>query len=190
MDDSVIAALAKWPNVPAVFGWLALTARGEWRLRGEPIANAAIRDFIGRNYTVDEHGRWYFQNGPQRVFAELESTPWIYHRTAEGGLVAHTGVAPSRCVGTALLDGAALLLVTELGPGVVDDRDAAAVIETVSDLAGAALSAVGIERWLAGAAQAQFVPSRLCMAGEPLVIERLAASDAPARYGYSRNPQP
>ena len=49
MDESVVAALAKWPNVPAVFGLLALTGRGEWRLRGEPIANVAIRDFIGRN---------------------------------------------------------------------------------------------------------------------------------------------
>ncbi len=190
MDDSVIAALAKWPNVPAVFGWLALTSRGEWRLRGEPIGNAAIRDFIGRNYMADERGRWYFQNGPQRVFVELESTPWIYRPTTEGGIVTHTGSTPSRCVGVALLDSAVLMLVTELGPGIVDDRDAFAVIETVTDAGGAALSAAGVERWLTGAADAQFVPARLRMAGEPLVIERLAASNVPARYGYVRSPQP
>src|SRR5690606_15898587 len=35
MDPEVLAAIAKWPNVPAVYGWLGLTARGEWRLRGE-----------------------------------------------------------------------------------------------------------------------------------------------------------
>jgi hypothetical protein len=189
MDESVIAALAKWPNVPAVFGWLALTGRGGWRLRGEPIANVAICDFIGRNYAGDERGRWYFQNGPQRVFVELEVTPWIYRRAADGGIVAHTGIAPSRCHGAALLDDAALLLVTELGPGVVDDRDAAAVIETISDLAGAALSAADIERWLAGAAQAQFVPSRLRLEGVAQTIERLASADAPRRYGYTRSPQ-
>ncbi len=78
MDADVIAAMAKWPNVPAVFGWLQLTARGEWRIRGERIANPAIRAFIGRNYAVDSNGRWYFQNGPQRVFASLALTPWVY----------------------------------------------------------------------------------------------------------------
>ncbi|MGB3277244.1 MAG: DUF2946 family protein, partial [Castellaniella sp.] len=30
MDDQVLAAMARWPNVPAVHGWLSLTARGQW----------------------------------------------------------------------------------------------------------------------------------------------------------------
>jgi hypothetical protein len=59
MDPLVLAALAKWPDVPAVTGWLSLTARGDWRLRGEPIGNDAIRAFIGRNYASDAQGRWY-----------------------------------------------------------------------------------------------------------------------------------
>ena len=42
MDADVLAAIAKWPNVPAVFGWLGLTARGEWRLKGQSIENAAM----------------------------------------------------------------------------------------------------------------------------------------------------
>ena len=29
MDESVIRALAKWPNVPAVYGWLSLSRRGD-----------------------------------------------------------------------------------------------------------------------------------------------------------------
>ena len=75
MDEIVKAAMARWPNVPAVYGWLELTARGEWRIKGEPIDNAAIRDFIARNYAHDGRGNWFFQNGPQRVFVSLEATP-------------------------------------------------------------------------------------------------------------------
>jgi len=87
MDESVKQALAKWPNVPACTGWLALDRRGNWRMRdeaaqqngapGSPIRHAALLAFIGRNYQADEGGRWYFQNGPQRVYVELAYTPWI-----------------------------------------------------------------------------------------------------------------
>ena len=73
MDAAVARALAKWPNVPGVYGWLALDRRGNWLIRSasatqrfEKIGNAALRDFIGRNYEPDAQGRWYFQNGPQR----------------------------------------------------------------------------------------------------------------------------
>jgi hypothetical protein len=33
MDDIVKAAMAKWPDVPDCYGWLALDARGNWRMR-------------------------------------------------------------------------------------------------------------------------------------------------------------
>ncbi len=94
MDEIVKAAMAKWPNVPAVYGWLELTARGEWRIKGEPIDNASIRDFIARNYAHDDHGNWFFQNGPQRVFVSLEATPLIYRLDESGRLQAHTGTRP------------------------------------------------------------------------------------------------
>jgi len=77
MDDTVRRALERWPGVPAVYGWLALDRRGEWRLRNpasgafERIGNAALRAFIARNYAADARGAWYFQNGPQRVYARL-----------------------------------------------------------------------------------------------------------------------
>lgn len=185
MDQSVIAALARWPDVPAVFGWLALTARGEWRLRGDPIGNSAIREFIGRNYADDERGRWFFQNGPQRVFVELETTPIVYRSTAAGTVVAHTGITPARCSGVALIDGATLLLVTDLGAGMIDDRDAATVIDIISTADGVAL-----EPWLTGGCEAQFVPSRLGMAGAPLTIGRMTSADLSATFGYTRKPQP
>ncbi|HET8728586.1 MAG TPA: DUF2946 family protein, partial [Alphaproteobacteria bacterium] len=30
MDESVLRAMTKWPNVPAVYGWLQLDQRGNW----------------------------------------------------------------------------------------------------------------------------------------------------------------
>ena len=93
MDDSVLRAMAKWPNVPAVYGWLALDRRGRWLLRDEPIANRAAVRFIDRNYGVDDGGRWYFQNGPQRVFVRLDYTPWVLRLRVDGGLDTHTGLA-------------------------------------------------------------------------------------------------
>lgn len=87
MDDIVKAALAKWPNVPHCTGWLLLDRRGTWRMRderaqalgelGTPVRHAALVGFISRNYECDEHGRWFFQNGPQRVYVELAYTPWV-----------------------------------------------------------------------------------------------------------------
>lgn len=77
----------KWPNVPDCFGWLALDRRGQWRMRdefaqqnrlpGHVIQHAALNDFIARNYACDQIGRYFFQNGPQRVFVTLDATPWI-----------------------------------------------------------------------------------------------------------------
>src|SRR2546426_9738724 len=83
MDAVVAQAMAKWPNVPAVYGWLALDRRGNWLIKGERIANQALRDFISRNYEADDAGRWYFQNGPQRVYVTLAYTPLVVHYDAD-----------------------------------------------------------------------------------------------------------
>ena len=58
MDDAVLRSMAKWPNVPAVYGWLRLDRRGNWLLKGERINNPAIVECIGRNYEPDAQGRW------------------------------------------------------------------------------------------------------------------------------------
>ena len=108
MDDIVKQAMIKWPNVPACTGWLGLDARGQWRLRdaqaqacgfftsgnegakGSELRHEKLIEFIGRNYLREADGRWFFQNGPQRVYVELEATPWIWRlRCAEGGVQLH-----------------------------------------------------------------------------------------------------
>jgi len=49
----------------------------ENKLPGNVIQHRALNDFISRNYACDTLGRYFFQNGPQRVFITLDASPWI-----------------------------------------------------------------------------------------------------------------
>ena len=73
MEDWVHRAMARWPNVPALYGWLSLDRRGRWRIQNETISRPQIIDTFNRNYAADEQGRWYFQNGPQRGYGRDEA---------------------------------------------------------------------------------------------------------------------
>lgn len=140
MDDIVKQAMVKWPHVPACLGWLALDARGDWYLRderaqaagafasGAPGAKGArlehrgLIEFIGRNYAPDANGCWYFQNGPQRVFVELEATPLVWRVQADFSVLDHMG--RSAQVQRCLLDEHGLLyLWAETGLGLVHTQD-------------------------------------------------------------------
>jgi len=57
MDEIVLRAIAKWPDVPSVYNWLRLDRRGNWLVKGERIGNAAVVEFIGRNYEQDAQRR-------------------------------------------------------------------------------------------------------------------------------------
>src|SRR5262245_55941241 len=129
MDEIVARSLARWPNVPAVYGWLALDRRGAWRIKGERVGNPALRDFIARNYQADERGCWYFQNGPQRVFVRLAYTPLVVHYE-EDALIDHCGrpFPPGRLLedeeGSVLAEGpAGIALLDDRDLGRVADRD-------------------------------------------------------------------
>jgi len=137
MDEIVARSMARWPNVPAVYGWLQLDRRGNWRIRSaaatqrfERIANPALREFIARNYHADERGCWFFQNGPQRVFVELAYTPLVVHYEGEA-LLDHCG-RPFPA-GTMFQDDEGSVLV-EGGQAVslLDDRD----LERIAERAG------------------------------------------------------
>lgn len=104
MDDIVKQALQKWPNVPDCRGWLGLDMRGNWWLRdaatqlagsfpqsrGSLVEHAKLIGFIGRNYESDAQGQWFFQNGPQRVYVELENTPMVWRVDGNGTVTSHT----------------------------------------------------------------------------------------------------
>ena len=184
MDATVLAAIARWPNVPAVFGWLSLTARGEWRIRGEPIANAALRDFIGRNYAADDRGRWYFQNGPQRVYVELELAPLIFRLQCDGTLRTHTGEVPRELRAAALVDGATFALLTELGPGSVDDRDAAQFLAALANAAGRPLAEPDLEAAFRGEIQAYVSASRCGLRGSRVLLQPMRSKQLGSAFGF------
>ena len=121
MDDAVARGMAKWPDVPAVYGWLSLDRRGNWRIKGQTIANAALRDFIGRNYEPDSRGCWYFQNGPQRVFVTLAYAPFVFHY--EGRRLMDQCGREVSARETYLDDEGSVLILGERGVGLLDDRD-------------------------------------------------------------------
>jgi hypothetical protein len=54
-------------------------AQGDFaHAKGSKLAHTKLIEFIERNYACDPFGRWYFQNGPQRVFVELQSVPFVW----------------------------------------------------------------------------------------------------------------
>lgn len=174
MDDIVKAALKKWPDVPACHGWLGLDARGDWYMRDDRVQSAGLFpqvkgsrllhekliDFIHRNYLPDEHGKWFFQNGPQRVYVELEAAPLVLgvQRAATGSaLHAHTGREAGRVRSAWLDESGRLFLDTESGFGLVRSLDMDAAADAVTS--------------------GEWQP-------QPVRFE-----DLPARFGYELSPQ-
>lgn len=180
MDEIVKAALRKWPNVPHCYGWLALDARGHWYLRdegaqaagpfpqvkGSRVVHDKLKAFIERNYAADEAGRWYFQNGPQRVYVTLEAAPWVWrvqwpNAAAAGAqqpvVTSHTGRPAT--VRSCWLDGEGrLYLDTDLGLGIVHSQDMLDAARAVEQ---------GLWR-----------------------PQPLAAETVPQRFGFERQPRP
>jgi hypothetical protein len=139
VDEIVKAALKKWPTVPHCYGWLALDARGQWfmrddriqragpfpRVKGSVIRHDKLLEFIHRNYECDAQGCWFFQNGPQRVYVELESAPLVWRVSWSGdtvGVQAHTG-EDATVLATWLDVHGRLFLQCERGLGIVHSQD-------------------------------------------------------------------
>ena len=144
MDDLVQQAMAKWPNVPHCHGWLGLDMRGRWYLRdtqvqalgafpqskGSLLEHEKLLAFVARNYASDAQGRWFFQNGPQRVYVELESTPFIWRVEANGSMKSHNGVQATATA--CLVDEAGhLYLHSEPGLGLVHTLDVPLVADAI-----------------------------------------------------------
>lgn len=175
MDEIVEAALRKWPNVPHCWGWLALDIRGDWYMRDERVQAAGafprpkgsrirhdkLLGFIHRNYGADAQGAWYFQNGPQRVYVELEAAPWVWRiqRDDATGWSLHSHTGRPAVANEAWCDEQGrLFLLADLGLGIVHSQD----MDSASDALEAGAWSLGHMRF----------------------------SDMPARFGYQLRPQP
>jgi len=187
MDELVIRGMAKWPNVPAVYGWLSLDRRGHWLLKGERVANPGIAAFFGRNYSHDDQGRWFFQNGPQRVYVTLDYTPHVYRATSLPGealaLVSHSGTAAT-AIGAAYVDDAGqLLLDTDLGIGLLHDADLEALLPRFNNSAGqageAALAAT-LDTLQAG----NHAALDLDLGTTRIRVKPVRVAEVPARFGF------
>ncbi len=195
MDDIVKQAMAKWPNVPHCYGWLALDARGGWRMRdeaaqqsnapGDKLNNPALVGFINRNYLHDDQGRWYFQNGPQRVYVNLEATPFIARTDPAQGMTLQTGAALPAIERLFLSEsGAAIVQAGEI-VAQVDDRDVAQLFESL-ELDGKQASDDALLAWLESGAGALTLHYR----GATVPVERIERDALPQRFGFVRTPAP
>ena len=148
MDDLVRQAMDKWPHVPHCYGWLGLDARGNWHMRddaaqaagaftsqqpgakGSVLKHDKLIAFIGRNYASDAQGQWYFQNGPQRVYVELETTPWVWRIGGDFEVQGHTGVL-THCTACFMDENGWVCLETPLGLGLVHTLDVGLVANAI-----------------------------------------------------------
>ena len=125
-----------------------------------------MKAFFGRNYQADGQGRLYFQNGPQKVYVELENTPIVWHwqgcdTVGVGQIRPHYALADTTTVPSVpqacLLDeDGVVYLVSGQQLGVVYSQDVGAVAD-----------------WLA---QTERQP------------EEVLRVDLPQRFGFMRSP--
>jgi len=205
MDQGIAPSLIKWPNVPHCFGWLALDRRGAWRMRddyaqahglaGDVIKHVALNAFIARNYASDADGRYFFQNGPQRVYVNLNATPWVV-RMMPTSIAEHPWQFQTQCDSlltptAAFLDEAGRILIEgkltqtiwsttnqfseieRLSIALLHDHD----IELFSGLASLSNSAYALEgswRWH----------------GHDLKLEPIATTELESRFQFQTHPHP
>lgn len=176
MDPSVHNAMARWPDVPAVYGYIGVNRRGDFLLQGHRVTHERTLAFIQRNYDLDDRGRAFFQNGPQRAYADLEATPWIYHLAPDRTLTTHTGRTARQLRQAWLTPDGDVVLVTELGPGLVHAHDL--------DRLGDALDVPGEDGTPGNDTDV------LHLAAGDAALESLASNNLADYFGFDAHPQP
>ena len=147
--------------------------------------NPALVGFINRNYGHDERGNWYFQNGPQRVYVNLEATPFIARTDPQQGLVLQTGQALTDIERVFLSDAGAVLFQAGDSVAQLDDRDVAQVLSKL-ELDGQAASDEAVMAWLESGAGKLTLPWN----GKRFDVERIEAADLPQRFNFNQLPTP
>jgi hypothetical protein len=194
MDDLVLRGMAKWPNVPAVYGWLGLDRRGQWLIKGERIPNPLVTEFIGRNYARDERGCWYFQNGPQRVFVNLEYAPFVLRTVNRDGesleLRTHNGMPVARVNGVWVDEGGVVLVDNEHGVGTVHDRDLERLVPCLVDAGARPVDESALDGLMEALEHGQPAALWLGVGGSKVKIEPIASGDVARRFSFVARPEP
>jgi hypothetical protein len=193
MDEIVRRAIAKWPTVPHCYGWLALDARGAFRMRddtaqqaglpGDIIRHSALLAFIYRNYAHDERGAWFFQNGPQRVYVQLEATPFIVRTDPAHQFVLHDGERMTGIHDIYLTDQGQLVLHSDQQVAMLDDRDLAHCL-TLLKTRGQAIDDGQLLQWL----DSPDDTLSMNVLGREVPVRWLKSNDVAARFGFIKNP--
>jgi len=203
MDEIVKQALAKWPDVPHCYDWLTLDARGYWRMRdahaqqhglpGERITSPTLIGFIQRNYTHDETGRWYFQNGPQRVYVNLEAAPYIA-RTRLQEFYVQTGKPLGRLVAAWMTEQGRLFLQNDQTHiALLDDRDLAECLPRLRTTGGEPLDEEVLLSSLNEAVHSSSADLQLMLMtdAEKTIPVGFVAENAVAKtFGFVKQPRP
>lgn len=182
------AALKPWPQTPSCYDWLALDARGQWRLQGEVVTHPGLIDFLDAHYAVDEHGRWLVQNGTQQVFVHLHAAPWIVRLHPCGQLLAHDGreLQPH---GDFVFDHASRLFVaTAAGAAMIDDRDLADFIDEICTPDGQPASEQALLALLDHSSAA--LGSELSWRTHRVLALPADATGAASHFGFVSRPRP
>ena len=193
MDEIVKNALAKWPSVPHCYGWLALDARGAFRMRdeaaqhangpGDIIRHSALLGFIYRNYTHDERGAWFFQNGPQRVYVELETTPFIARTDPVHQFVLHNGETMADINKVCLTEQGQLVLRNNQKVAMLDDRDLTQCLPRLK-IRGQIIHDDQLMQWLASPTD----DLSLSMLQRDIPVRWVHSDRLASRFGFVRRP--
>lgn len=192
MDDIVLRGMAKWPNVPAVYGWLSLDRRGHWLLKGDRVSNPGIVDFFGRNYSHDDSGRWFLQNGPQRVYVALDYTPFVYRVVSAPAmplaLAAHSGAAAGAIRAAYVDDSGRMLLDARLGIGLVHDLDLELLIPRFRGPGGASPDEAALDAAFDALQAGRDPKLQLDTGTAGIPVQPIRSADVPARFGFVARP--
>lgn len=178
MLDHCIAS--KWPDVPACYDWLSLDRRGNWRLQGERITHSGLISFINREYGCDETGRWFLKNGPQQVFVSLAYTPWVLHFSGKD-LSTHTGQSVKKISACFLDEEGSALIISEIGPGLLDDRDLPAFLEECRQLGNVAVDAEDWQDFMVDEGSRKIT-------WRGYLLNNICQKDVPQYFNFQQNP--
>lgn len=172
-------ALAKWPDVPACYGWLSLDRRGRWRLKDETISHPGLMSFLNLNYASDERGNWFVQNGPQRVYVALDYLPFVVRLAHDGSLELHTAQPAGSIHSVHMDEEGSVLMLTDAGPALLDDRDLNLFFDHCLGPAGARATEHDLHAAMSGGA---------ALTWNGIKIESITRAAVPTTFGVIPDP--